>query len=150
LLVSAAEDQTVNVWSLVDLGKTLGRLGVIKGLAVQKTKDSKNVTVAAVSPTSPAADKIKANDAVDGIVKGDSVQPITEVRQYFDQVSKLRPGSPVTLRILREGQSVDVTLPVSQGVDDQKPLFSLFLTRDGKAEERHWIGWNAIGPYEAS
>jgi WD40 repeat protein len=150
LLVSVAEDQTVNVWSLADLGKTLCRLGMIKGLAVQKTKGSKNVTIAAVSPTSPAADKIKANDAIDGIVKGDSVQSLTEVRQYYDQVSKLKPGSPITLRVLRDGQSVDVALPVSQGVDDQKPLFSLFLTRDGKAEDRHWIGWNPIGPYEAS
>ena len=43
-----------------------------------------------------------------------------------------------------------VKLDVGQGIDERKPLLSLFISRDGKPQEREWIGWNPIGPYDAS
>ena len=38
----------------------------------------------------------------------------------------------------------------AQGADERKPLFSLFVTRGAKAEERRWIGWHPTGPYDFS
>ena len=47
----------------------------------------------------------------------------------------------------------DLTFVVGQGEDERKPLLSLFVIRDdnsNKVEDGEWIGWNPIGPYEAS
>ena len=40
----------------------------------------------------------------------------------------------------------DVPLTVGQGVDERKPLFSLFVTQ----ADRQWVGWNPIGRFESS
>src|SRR5262249_57803602 len=51
------------------------------------------------------------------------------------------PGDPV-----RFGSGDrDIPLVVDQGIDDRKPLLSLFLTRRGE-----WVGWSPQGPYDFS
>src|SRR5262249_14236708 len=39
---------------------------------------------------------------------------------------------------------------VSQGADERKPLFSLFVMPGRTGKEREWIGWHPLGPYDAS
>ena len=57
----------------------------------------------------------------------------------------------MTLRRARgPGPPKDVVLRVGQAIDERKPLLSLFLTRGDTPEQRAWIGWSPLGPYESS
>src|SRR5438477_2394974 len=58
-----------------------------------------------------------------------------------------KPGDTVQLHIRRGGADQTVSLPLEQGVDERKPLVSLFVTRDRTPE---WIAWTPLGPYDAS
>ena len=61
-----------------------------------------------------------------------------------------KPGTDAKLKVGRGGAAKDVLVKVRQGVDVRKPLFSMFLVRDAAGKLSDWIGWNAIGPYDAS
>src|SRR5439155_26691297 len=45
-------------------------------------------------------------------------------------------------------QRKDISIRVSQGIDERKPLLSLFVTRGRDVAERDWIAWNPSGPYD--
>ena len=152
-LVTTADDQTVNVWSLADLSH-LGKRGLLTGLAVKegdnKLQWARPEAPADIFPPNTAAlteKAVVANDELEGIVENGVLKKFTKLSPYFDAVSRYEPGKTVTLRTAQRG---DVTLTVGQAIMEIKPLFTLFITRDGKAEERDWIGWNPNGPYEYS
>jgi WD40 repeat protein len=145
LLVTCAEDETVCVWSLTDLDTVLGRHGQLAGVAVMAGPNGKLV-VGRIDSGSPAHGLLQPGEAIEGLVQGDRLTPLASPRAFYEALDGLRPKTTVTLR----AGGRDVRLPVGQGVDERKPLLSLFVTHARRVEDRGWVGWNPIGPYEAS
>jgi len=153
LLASAGEDQMVCVWTLTDLDKILRRRAMLRGLVVAE-RGGKVVLdeINAASMSAPnrqqlAQFKVQEGDVIAGFVEKGALRPLTTMRAFYDSVIVLAPGQPVTLRIGGRG---DVPLTTGQGIDEHKPLFSLFITRGARPQDRRWIGWSPVGPYDAS
>jgi WD40 repeat protein len=150
LLVSAGEDRTVCVWSLTSLDRVLGRFGRLSGVAVAGG-DGGGVVVRGVRKDGPAAGLLREKERIEGIIPvGKQLRALASPAEYHEAISALKPGAQVTLRVRGEKGPRDVILPVDQGIDERKPLLSLFLTGGGKAQERDWIGWSPMGPYDCS
>jgi WD40 repeat protein len=139
LLVSASDDQTVCVWSFADLG---AGVGMIQGLVVGE-HDSKVVALA-VEPGSDAAKAgIKKDDVIEGFVVEGKVQAVKSAVDFYWTVNLKKPGDAVDVKVAgREA----VRVKAGQGVEERKPLLSLFVTRDRK----EWIGWTPGGPFDRS
>ncbi len=148
LLVSSSTDQTVCVWSLADLDAHLNKHGRISGLAVRR-RDGKLV-VARVDEDSPARGKLRIDDAVAGLVVDGKLRPLKSAVALYEALDRLPPDSTVTLRRGDPAGNDDVALKVHQGMDERKPLFTLFLSDLGRPKERQWIAWNRLGPYDSS
>jgi WD40 repeat protein len=146
LLVSAADDQTVCVWSLTNLDQLRGKHGLLAGLAV-KDRDKEGVLVGRVDEDSPAAGKLAKGDVIDGLVVDGKVKQMASAADFYNAIWQITPGETVTLQVAGKGR---VTLPVDQGVDETHPLLTLFTARATRAGERDWIGWNPQGPYATS
>lgn len=161
LLASAGDDQTVCVWSLTELHKHLGQRGVLAGVGVGLS--GADLVVAQLEPFSPARGTLQEGDIITGCVVDGKLERLKSVRDFYEAVSRYKPGQTLTLRIQRpggrpaapRGQVRDIRLPVTQGVDEHKPLFSFFSARprqEGRhqVEERDWIGWSPHGNFDAS
>jgi WD40 repeat protein len=145
LLVSAAEDQTVCVWSLTNLDRIVGHHGLLPGVAVKEGKGG--VEVFDISDDSPARGKLAKGDIIEQIVdEKKAVKAIASPGTFYDAVFMLKPNETVTLR--RVGKPA-IELKVGQSIDERKPLFSLFVKR-GTAQAWDWVGWNPVGFYESS
>jgi WD40 repeat protein len=153
-LVSAAEDQTVCIWTLADLDKIVGKQGALTGVFVQK-RDNKLV-VHRVDPGSPAQGKLEKDDVVEALVTKAGSQPrvfVPSPFDYYNAMWDIKPGTKISLQIERQGAKRNVEVVVGQGVDDQRPLLSLFAPAPAPppaGKTREWIAWNPIGPYDAS
>jgi WD40 repeat protein len=160
LLAAAAADQTVCVWSLTDLKKVVGQHGSLRGLAVKD--DGKGHLVLAeldgklLLPANRERLKgagVRAGDRVEGLVTdGQLTTPTATPREFYQAVWQTAPlkkakRAAVTVRVTGRG---DVALDLSQGVDERKPLLSLFVTAGRGGTPRAWVGWNPIGPYDSS
>ncbi len=140
-LVSTSEDQTVCVWTLNNVDVLLNK-GRLLGVGVEM-KDNKLVVVMV-----DEASDLKKGDVIEGIVEDGKVVPIKEKIEFYERVfNVVKPGQKVTLSI-RDKKNVELT--AIQGVDERKPLFTLFVKRAAKPEDSSWIGWNPVGPYEVS
>jgi WD40 repeat protein len=143
-LVSAATDQTVCLWTLIDLKPSLGTRGQLRGVILQKEAKSGRLTVASVAPDSPAAEAgLAQGDQVDGIVSGGKLRTFASAPEFYEGMLQESPGRKVTLRLGRKG---DVPIPVSQAAQERTPLVLLFVTRD----HQQWLAWNPLGPYDSS
>jgi WD40 repeat protein len=166
MLVSAAEDQTVCVWSLSNLGEVLGKLGLLRGVEVQE-EDAGNpgqgtrlVVTHLDENILEGANfgKLQRGEVVLGKVLDGQFVATRNVRDFYDTFYKIKPGERVTLRLRdRTGRARDVALVLSQGADERKPLISLFVQRPdaaavqaGLLRPREWFAWNPFGYYEAS
>jgi WD40 repeat protein len=147
-LVSAAEDQMVCVWTLTNVGKILGQHGLLPGVAVKA--DQGTIVVAQIQDDSPIHDALHAGERIEGVVEDAKLRPLATPRDFYETMAGLKPGGKITLRVRDDHGPRDVGLAVGQGVDERKPLFFLFVTRDGAGAGREWIGWNPIGPYDSS
>lgn len=146
LLASAADDQTVAVWSLADMKEILGRQGRLSGVAVEK--QGANLVAVPWLEDGPAA--IAPGTVITGLaIGGKELQPASG-RDFYETFWKEKPGTPVTLHTAVGQEKKDLALTVDQGIDERKPLFSLFVTRASPVGTRDWLGWNALGPYDAS
>jgi WD40 repeat protein len=148
LLASAANDQTISVWSLTDLTEILGRHGGLPGVSV--VQRGKDLVVAEVEADSPARGDLARDSVIQGLVVNKQVKPFASSRDFYEAFWAAKPGSVITVRIGDADRTRDVALTVDQGVDEQKPLFSLFVTRPGTGGKREWLGWNFVGPFDAS
>jgi WD40 repeat protein len=152
LLVSVADDQTVCAWGLADLDRVIGKHGLLRGMAV--TANGKTVEVAQLDSAALTAENDKALKArgiergaiVEGFVEDGKLRQVASVTDFYFGVDAFTPGKVLTLRFKGKG---DIPLTVSQGADEHKQLFSLFITRP-EGGKRHWVGWNPIGPYDCS
>jgi WD40 repeat protein len=148
LLVSTAEDGTVCVWSLTDLDTVLGQRGQLSGLIVGPAEGA--VKVLWVEANSPAHGKLNKGDRIIGLVEKEEPRPLKSPADFYEALFRLKPGSKVILRRGDPGGKDDVSLVVGQGIDERKPLFSLFVSRAEKAADCEWIGWSPFAPYESS
>ena len=145
LLASVGEDQKIGVWSLIDLKDTIGVRGGLGETAVEARDKELVVTDLA------GIENLAEGDKIVGLYgKNDAVQSFAASRSLYEAMWMRKPGSEAKLKILRGGAAKDVAVKVRQGVDVRKPLFSMFLVRDNAGKLADWIGWNAIGPYDAS
>lgn len=138
LLASVAGDQTVCVWSLRDLGTAIGAL---EGLVL--TNDGNKVLVHQVEPGS-AAEKggLKKGDVIEALgTAGGALRPVPSALAFHLDLAARKPGTRVEVKV----GDRKLTLPVSRGAEERKPLFSLFLPRGGG-----WVGWSPLGFYDAS
>ncbi|MCI0682026.1 MAG: hypothetical protein L0Y71_07980 [Gemmataceae bacterium] len=148
LLASTANDQTVCVWSLTDLGEVLDRHGRMPG--VHTALKGKELVVTKVEEDSPAHGRLPEDCVILGVLgpMGGKlgVKPLPTSRDFEELFWMVKPNAEVALRIRAGKQVKDVSLKVVQGVDVRKPLFTLFVAADG----REWLGWNPVGPFDAS
>ena len=157
LLASASEDQTVNVWSLTDLEKTLGQEGQLRGVYVRAKEAGPKTALELAEPDQARLlpenrreltdKKVKQGDILEGLVEGGRLRPLNSPDEFYQAMRRLPPGKRVTLRFAGKG---DVTLMLSQGIDERKPLFSLFVTLDRRLKKWDWVGWSPVGPYDSS
>jgi hypothetical protein len=149
LLVSAAEDKTVCVWALTDLGQTLGQRGMLRGLPVKQGRDG--LLVAQLDKRSLSAGNLAAlkgkgvvpDDLLEGLVGDKGLRKFGSPQAFYEALWQLRPDTTVSLQVRGRGR---VPLKVDQGIDDHKPLFSLFLPELGGT--RPWLAWSPSGPYD--
>jgi WD40 repeat protein len=141
-LASAAEDQTVSVWDLADLPSLLGKRGTLGGVVVSDRADGKGLVITRVEESSPAQGKLRRGDVLAGLVEKGKLRRFDSVRDFYVALAERPPGQAITLRL---GDGNELTLRLTQAIDEHKPLFSVFVTG-----QRDWIGWSPSGPYEAS
>ena len=151
LLASAAEDRTVCVWSLTDLDQILGKRGSLAHVVI--TEANGGLVVATIDPGARdlASGELRPGDVIQGLVAEGTPRPLASISDFYQALSLVKPDQSVTIRRVRERQGpADVTLRVGQGIDERKPLLSLFVARGDAPERRAWIGWSPLGPYESS
>ncbi|HMC63971.1 MAG TPA: hypothetical protein VKI65_03455 [Gemmataceae bacterium] len=150
LLASAAEDQTVCVWTMTNLGEVLGKQGMLKGVAIteNKAQGATALVVSQLDEDSPAAKKgLRKGDVIEGVSgKDGKLQRKETALALYEAGARLRPGQELTVQV----NGKKLVLPISQGIDERKPLLSVFITRGDDAGQREWIGWSPNGPYDTS
>jgi WD40 repeat protein len=153
LLASAAEDQTVAVWSLSDLGDTWNMVGRLPGFAIErddagnlKFKDNDGVV-----DSSPPAPGLQQDFILDGEVVKGQVKPFAAPLQVYELFWGHKPGTTVTLQVRDDTGNVRrVNVQVAQGVDERKPLFYLFVGPRTGAALPQWVAWNPVGVFDSS
>ncbi|HZV07139.1 MAG TPA: hypothetical protein VE999_18805, partial [Gemmataceae bacterium] len=151
LLVSAADDGTVCVWSLTDLATILGKHGRLPGVTVGPAdKGAKAVKVLEVESDSPLRDKLKRGDVLVGLMVSKQLRRIDSPRGFYEALYRLRPGTEISLRRGDPDGGDDISFRVGQGIDERKPLFSLYVVGGPNVSDCEWIGWSPVGPYGAS
>jgi WD40 repeat protein len=151
-LASAADDQTVCVWSLTDLIAARGRHGLLRGLTVEPVGADLRVTWAEGGLDAANRARLQAVEAVqgdvlEGLVDDSGLQRMKSAKAFYDAIWARKPGDNVKLRL--RGRE-DVPLLVGESIDERKPLFSLFVTNEAKVRDRVWLCWSPYGPYDAS
>jgi WD40 repeat protein len=145
-LVSAGSDQTVCLWTLIDLEPFVGKQGQLRGVIVQAAANG-GLVVTQVAADSPAQGKLKKSDAIRGVVRSGQLRAIASAPDFYETMLREVPGKEATLRL---GDGHDVAVPVSQAAQERTPLLVLFVTRGERAETREWLAWNPLGPYDSS
>jgi WD40 repeat protein len=142
LLASVADDQMLCVWSLADLDREVGQ---VPGLGV--ADEAQKVMVESMEPGSVAAKAgLAKGDVLENVgVPGGEMKPIKDAAGFLLAVSARRPGDQIEVAVSGKGA---IKLAVERGVDERKPLFSLFLLRTRGLPE--WVGWSPAGPYDFS
>jgi WD40 repeat protein/tetratricopeptide (TPR) repeat protein/tRNA A-37 threonylcarbamoyl transferase component Bud32 len=157
MLAAAAEDQTVCVWNLADLGATRRSVGELRGVAVRE-EGSRLLVGKQGEILEPAnRGKLQPGDVIEGRVVDGQLKPLRTAGDFFASLSPSKPGDRVVLRLRdARGQSRDEALVLSQGAYERPPLFCLFVEQTGSAPrpapERpsEWFAWNPFGYYVAS
>ncbi|HJS08991.1 MAG TPA: WD40 repeat domain-containing protein, partial [Pirellulales bacterium] len=153
LLATAAEDQTVCVWTLADLDQVLGVRGQLKGLKIdaRSANGGRADVVIAEADRSLSGAGLAPGDILEGIVSGGRLQSFDSPRAFYEALFLVKPGETVTLRRLRGANDRrDVEVVAGQGVDERKPLFTFFSSRAAGRQPARWIGWSPLGPFESS
>jgi hypothetical protein len=153
LLTTAAEDQTVCVWTLADLDQVLGVRGQLTGLEVdaRQAGGGRTEVVVAQANRSQTSAGLSPGDVLEGIVSGEQLRSFDSPRAFYESLFLVKPGETLTLRRLRGANDRrDVEVVAGQGIDERKPLFTFFASRAGGRQAAHWIGWSPLGPFESS
>ena len=149
-LASTAEDRTVCIWSLTNLGRVVGVRGALPGLVLRERAGK--IVVAAIRDESPyQRHDLRTGDSIAGYVDSGRLCAFTSALDVYRTASVRRPGQELVVRRTRDGQAArDIALPLGQATDERKPLLILFMARRAPDRERDWILWNPFGPFDAS
>jgi WD40 repeat protein len=148
LMASVADDQTVSIWSLVDIDQALGARGAIAGLVVT---DRDGAAVVVQPPSAAGGATVQSGDVVRAIASATGKDPVTSALGFYEAVAHYKPGDKMKVIVgSRNGPERQVELAVGQGIDERKPLASMFVTADQQGRGMAWVGWSPLGPYEAS
>lgn len=152
LLASAADDHTVSLWSLTDIQDILGKHGTLDGLRLRFNERTQTLIL----------DDVKDAAARAGLLKGDRIQglglpggdrplaDLTPLKFYETLWHFTLPRTSVDLHVIRQdGPVKKVPLETTQGMDDRKPLLTLFLASKPGAKVPEWIGWTPTGLFES-
>src|SRR5207245_7406243 len=103
LLVSAAGDQSVCLWSVTDIQQILGQQGTLWGVFVQK--DGNSLVIRRVDEGSSAFGKLEAGDRIEGLAVKQGAKPrsLASPLEYYNGVWDMKPKSRVWLHIDRTG-----------------------------------------------
>jgi hypothetical protein len=149
-LTTAADDQTVCVWSLTDLEQILGARGRLSGLTVDARASDKKLIVTHTDRELETAG-VAAGDIIEGVVSAAKFQPLTTARELYQAISLVKPGEVIKLRRGRDANDRrDIEVSVKQGIDERKPLFTFFAATNEQGLVARWIGWSPLGPYDSS
>lgn len=147
-LVSTANDQTVCVWSLVDLDLSVGIRGGINGLALDNREG--RVEVVQVDPTAKIRNQLQVGDRIDALVIDGQTIDIENARRFYSTMWKTAPGTPVVVK----KPTGDVEITVEQGIDERKPLFFLYIEASdeegGDVAGYEWVAWSPLGPFDST
>ncbi len=144
MLVTAAEDRTVCVWTTTDLvERNLGKHGRIPGLSV-RVEDQRLMVVKAAMNLA-----FKVGDEIVSTVRNSEVLELGTRKEFYNFVLARRPEETVEFTIRRGGQIQTVRVGISQAIDEAKPLFSLFVSSGDNASEWEWIAWNPSGSFDS-
>jgi WD40 repeat protein len=146
LLVSAADDQTVSVWSMTDLSDIVGQHATLNGLTLRA--DDKSCVVTKVDADEPGTKGLRVDDAIESIsfsAADRKPKTVTSPLEFFEALWAEKPGTDVQLNVRRNGQPQAVKVTLDQGIDERKPLATVFVSRD---QQPQWIAWNPQGPYD--
>lgn len=148
VLLSVANDGTVRGWDLSDIGSsTIGRVGSVQGLKVED--DNRAVVVRSIPDDSAAfAAGLRSGDRITGILNGRSFEPVQSAWDLYLGIARRVPGTRLVLRVERDAGRQDVTIPVAQGADERKPVFTFALV--GPRDEPDWLVWVPAGHFETS
>ena len=146
LLAAVGDDRLVTVWSLKPFGRSTG---AIEGLNV--TGRDGEVVVAGLTDAAEEATRmgLQPEDVLTAVgdVKGQPEAVATPAEFLF--AVRARPvGDDVAVTV--KGKPAPIVLPVGRAVEQQGPLFSLWVDSQAGEGERAWVGWNPNGPYDAS
>jgi WD40 repeat protein len=149
LLASAADDGIACIWSTVDLPETLGKRGA-PGVQLEPRDGKLRVTEAP-----PELREFRKGDVIQGGVIGDLFTPWENLGEVYEAAWRRSPGESLTVRRLRGSETAEVLLPIVQGADERKPLFSLFVARnedprDIGAVHWSWLAFTPLGPFDSS
>jgi hypothetical protein len=151
LLVSAADDRTVCVWSLTDIDRTVGEVGGLRGVVLKSQNGRYLVAGRQRDPSDPPLGDLQVGDVIEGIVADGKLQVPHSVAEFHYAAGAHRPGQAIILRRRRGGGAPsDVAQTLGQAIDERKPLFSVFLTEPADGQPRGWLAWNPLGPYDRS
>src|SRR5262249_23571795 len=123
-LVSAAEDRTVCVWSLIDVDQVLGKRGALPGLALTARDGRYVVASIREGGTLPGQGDLRVDDVIEEFVDGQGLRrPPSSALDIHLAMSARSPGQAITLRRRRDGQAAeDIAVVLGQAVDERKPL----------------------------
>lgn len=148
LLASAGDDHIVCVWNLTNKDRILGQRGMLLGVGVEERKGA--VSVVEVDADSKAQGKLARGDVIEGLRDGDKLIPFATNLDYIQALALRKPGDKLTLSVRTGDKARDVALTLGTAQDERKPLFYFFTTRPDARDQRHWIGWTPLGPYDSS
>src|SRR5207302_1404488 len=116
LLVSAADDQTVCVWSLAQLDKYLGKLGVLHGVTVRNS-----LVVRRVNKNAPALQGLDEFDVVDGFTADGRTRTFTSLRGLYAAAARRKPGTVIDLNVRSaDGRAKDpVRVTVGEAISNR-------------------------------
>ncbi len=159
LLASTSLDRTVRVWWMEDLKANIGKHGFLDNLFL--TDKNNLATVKEIDEFARADIKagLRVDDVIEGFTGPDQKFVATaKSAMFYYYLSMVPPvseadGKPnsVLLQVRRGNQRLanSPKIQVQQGVDERKPLFTLFF-KEGQAGVPSWIGWSPVGPFDSS
>jgi hypothetical protein len=157
ILLSSSLDGTVRGWQLTDLPETvIGKVGWLPGL-LTTTRDGKVVIDELSEGGAAQQANMAVGDVIEGVVSDFGFEAFSSAAQFYQYVSQTPPEfvPTITLRTRREARSQDVAVPVLQGADLQRPLFSLLLVDSGIAATSNsnstsgsWLAWSPAGEFD--
>src|SRR5262249_31435904 len=94
-----------------------------------------------------AGSSLAVGDVIQSLAGGPGrpARPVASPLDFFAAVWEEKPGDALRLNVRRNGAAQAVAVTLDQGIDERKPLASVFVTGDRAAGG---IAWTPRGPYD--